>query len=195
VAKVPSPLADLLGLRYVIDFGQPSESAIFEDGGFSIEELPSALPRAFVPSRALRLNDASRRLARLARPDFDPRKIVYLESAEPLPEDAAPAAGSARFVVDEPEHIELALDIEASGWLVLADRWAPGWWASVDGRERPVLIADHALRAVRVEAGEKRLELHYEPRGWRLGLRAAGLAVLLLVTWALVSTRRAARRA
>jgi len=181
--RLPSPLADLLGLRFLLRFGAAGPSAVFASGGWSIEERPTALPRAHLPARAERVEDSSRRLELLGRSDFDPRQVVYLESEEPLPVDTAPARGTARFVRDEPEQLELALDIQAGGWLVLADRWAPGWRARVDGVERPVLVADHALRAVRVEPGERRLVFTYEPASWRAGLLCAAAGLLCVLGW------------
>jgi uncharacterized membrane protein YfhO len=73
--------------------------------------------------------------------------------------------------------------VHAAGFLVLADRWAPGWEASVDGVERPVLVADHALRAVQVDTTARRLEFRYRPASFRHGLWAAFAALVAMAGW------------
>jgi hypothetical protein len=181
--EVRSPLAQMLGLRYFVMFGETQPRALVAEGGWSLYELPNAMPRAWLPARAELANDKAARLAALARPDFDPRQVVYLEHEGPLPADAAPAAGEARVVRDEPEEVVLALDVRSAGWLVLADRWAPGWNAWVDGRPTPVLVANHALRAVRVEPGARELVFRYEPESWRDGLVAFGVGLALVLAW------------
>jgi hypothetical protein len=187
--KVPHGLNDLLGLRYLLVFGRPSPAALFSQGGFWIHELATALPRPFFARRGEIVNDKQQRLALLANPAFDPREVVYLESNEPLPVDPLPAAGTARITLDEPERVVIELEVRASGWLVLSDRWTDGWKARVDGAERAVSCADHAFRAVHVEPGMKQLEFRYEPRGWRQGWLAAGIGGLLALAWFLFARR------
>lgn len=178
-----SPLARLAGLRYLVAFGSPNEGAVFSAGGFFLWPAPEPLPRAFVATRAEVVNDKTARLERMKRADFDPAALVLLESEAPVAPDAAPARGTARVVVDEPEHVELDVEVASSGWLVLADRFAPGWTAEVDERATPVLCADHTFRAVRVEAGAKRVVFRYEPASWRDGLLLFGVGLLLLAAY------------
>ena len=47
----------------------------------------------------------------------------------------------------------------------------------MNGRRVPILIADHALQAVRVPAGISTVGLSYQPAGFQLGL---GLCALVL---------------
>ncbi|MBK7644460.1 MAG: hypothetical protein IPJ19_15690 [Planctomycetes bacterium] len=190
--SVPHGLLDLMGVRYLAVFGPPASTASYFDGSFWIRENPAALPRPFFARRAELVNDDRQRLERLAQPDFDPRAVVYLESDEPLPLDTQPVDASVQLLVDEPEYLRLALDVRSAGWLVLSDRWTKDWKARVDGVERPVLRADHAFRAVRVDPGAKVLEFRYEPAGWRRGWMAAGLGALLSLAWFLFARRTSA---
>jgi hypothetical protein len=185
--KVPHGLNDLVGLRYLVLVGPPSPTALYSDGGFRIHELPTALPRPFFAKRGELANDKQQRLELLAKPTFDPRAVVYLESQDPLPVDALPADGTARIALDLPERIVIELDVRASGWLVLSDRWTDGWKARIDGAEQPVLCADHAFRAVHVAPGMRELEFRYEPPSWRLGWLAACLGAFVALGWFLVA--------
>jgi hypothetical protein len=188
--RVPHGLDDLVGLRYLLLVGPPSPTALFSDGGFRIQELPTALPRPFFARRGELANDKVQRLELLARPSFDPREVVYLEAQDPLPVDPLPADGTARIALDLPERIVIELDVRASGWLVLSDRWTDGWKARVDGAPQPVLCADHAFRAVHVRPGMKTLEFRYEPPSWRQGWLAAGIGAFVALGWFLVAARR-----
>jgi len=51
------------------------------------------------------------------------------------------------------------------GWLMVTDRWAPGWHATVNGRPREVLGADFIFRGVQVDAGDNEVTFDYKPRG------------------------------
>jgi uncharacterized membrane protein YfhO len=78
---------------------------------------------------------------------------------------------------------------------VLADSYYPGWEARVDGRTRPLLVADYVLRAVALERGEHEVEFVFRPRSFRWGAVLSSLALLGLGTAAVAWPRRIAPRA
>ncbi|HEX4450541.1 MAG TPA: hypothetical protein VH143_06715 [Kofleriaceae bacterium] len=87
----------------------------------------------------------------------------------------------------------IALDVSApaAGVLVVAESWAPGWSATVDGDDAPVIRANYLSMGVIVPSGAHRVRLEFTPHGYALllALFAGGLAGgLVLVT-------RTARRA
>jgi uncharacterized membrane protein YfhO len=57
----------------------------------------------------------------------------------------------------------------------------------------PVLVANHALRALPIPPGEHAVVLSYDPPGLRLGLAISGLTLVGLVAAALWLGRRSAR--
>jgi hypothetical protein len=188
-----SPLADLLNLRYLIVHTDPpaDQHPAIQSPGYWVIENSSAMPRAFVPSQAIVANDEHQRLATLADPNFDPRATVLLETNDPLP--PGPYVGSAAIDLDEPEHVTIKLNMQTPGVVVLADSWDAGWKARMSGRDLPVMIADHALRAVTVPAGEGTLEFSYEPASFTWGVRlaiAAFLAIIFVTAWDLSRFRR-----
>jgi hypothetical protein len=187
VPALPSPLADLLGLRYVVTRTRPSHP-LFGSGDYWVQENPTALPRVFVPEHAEVVNDRARRLALLGSRSFDPRKVVYLESREAIP--AVETEGTAEIASEEPTRVALDVVMRSPGFVMLADMWDPGWKARVGGRETPVLRADHALRAVEVPAGTSRVEFRYEPAGFTLGLSLAAAAAVVTLFWTLLVRRR-----
>ncbi|MEE9125585.1 MAG: hypothetical protein V3U11_00445, partial [Planctomycetota bacterium] len=69
------------------------------------------------------------------------------------------------------------------GYLLLADAYAPGWHAYLDGVSTKVYPADVAMRAVAVPEGVHEVVFRYSPLWWWLGLPLAGLGVLLGILW------------
>jgi hypothetical protein len=89
------------------------------------------------------------------------------------------------------ERVEIETDSPKDGFLVLSDSYHPGWTASVDGVDTPVLRAHTALRAVRVPEGRHRVLFLYRPRSLRAG---AGVSLLSLAILAGLLLLRRIRR-
>jgi hypothetical protein len=203
-AGLASPLLDLLNLRYLLvpaDAPQRSDLAplleelptVYADAQVRILENPEALPRAWLVHEATQVVPGAA-LALLADGAVDPRQTVLLETAPPaLSVPADPTAEAARVVAQEPDRIELAVRAETPALLVLSEVWDPGWHATVSGVPTPVLLANHALRALPIPPGQHQVVLSYAPPGLRLGLAISGLTLVGLVAAALWLGRRSAR--
>ena len=74
--------------------------------------------------------------------------------------------------------VRLTCDVTAPGYAVLLDAWAPGWTATVDGRDVAVERADLIARAVRVGPGARVIVFRYTPPGFWLGAAVSALALL-----------------
>lgn len=118
-------------------------------------------PRAEVlDERALLDALATRAPAELAAALVEPGDVrgVALPASEGAPRDGrVERYGRGELVI--------ALDAPADGIVVVAEAYAPGWVAEVDGRAASVLRAHYHLRAVVVPAGARRLVLRYAPAG------------------------------
>jgi hypothetical protein len=189
---VQSPLVDLLGVRHFVFRSQPpGEVAVaFQSPGYFVVENPGALPRAFLPRRVETLLEGEA-LRRLAEPGFEPREVAFVDRATAA---VGEVRGSAALLADEPQRVRVDVALETPGVLVLSDLWYPGWCAYRDGEETAVLRANHAFRAVELPAGRSTVEFRYEPRSFRLGLRAAALAILALLAWSGLALARRRQR-
>lgn len=141
-----------------------------------------ALPRARLAYGCEVVAGAGDRLRRLADPALDPLRTVLLEE-EPAPQVARgpmdPGQGTAAIVRETPLEVEVAVaGLDRPALLVLADSYAPGWTAEIDGAAATVLAADHAFRAVALGPGDHRVVFRYRPRSFLAGaaLSAAALA-------------------
>ncbi len=190
VPKIPSPLADLLGIRWIIARGSapPDVPTVASSPDYFVVENPRALPRAFVPRGIETVADPRARLARLAAAEFDPRAVALLEVD--VPPLAAPAEGDAEVApTDDSDRLRITARMKTPGALVVSDSWDPGWRAFVGGVERPILRVDHALRAVLLPAGEWTVEMRYEPESFFVGSVVAGGASIALALVALLARR------
>ena len=176
------PVLDMLNVRYVIFRGNPPPGLQPEFAGDDYWVLTNraALPRVFVPERVEYLADTQERLRRIAAADFDARRVAYVESPTELPPRCA---GSARITAENPTQVSVSARMETPGLVVLADLWDNGWRAYLDGQPVPILRANHAIRGVRVPAGNVTLEFRYQPASFAWGLRVCGLAMVVLLGW------------
>lgn len=154
-----------------------------------------ALPRARVVHAVVRAASEEEAFRLVTDPRLQPGAAAVVEGDVAVTvEPAVPGSTEGvRIARDEPEHVEIDVDLASVGLLVLTDTYAPGWQADVDGEPAEVLLADYAFRAVPVPRGVHRVTLRYRPTSVVLGggvTLAAGLAVFfLLVPWRSTSWR------
>jgi hypothetical protein len=138
----------------------------------------NAVPRAYVAERARFVADDTAALDTLTGGGADGRSEVVLVG-EPVTDDdraltTAPQVPfvAASIVTDEPERLVVDVAPRAPSVLVVADAFAPGWEAFVDGRQRRVWQANHLVRGVVLKAGDRSVELRYHAPGFALGVAA-----------------------
>ena len=165
--------AALAGVEYAVRYSR--------DGGFEVQRLPTALPRAYVVGQYYLVTSSRAGLSYMAR-GFPMRREVVLEEA---PVVSIGPGGAAEIVRYEDEEVAVALTDSAGGILVLSDTYYPGWRAFVDGVERPILRANHVFRAVVIPAGAQEVVFSYEPNSFRYGLlvSVAAAALWLGLAW------------
>ncbi|GAA4449689.1 YfhO family protein [Phytohabitans houttuyneae] len=147
-----------------------------------IYERTRAMPRVRWASHATVEPSGERRLERLAAGTVAPDEVL-------LDRDGPAATGQpaqVRWVQDGFDDMEVAVEAEGAGYLVLADAIQPTWQVTVDGKAADLVRADHGLAAVAVPAGAHTVHFRYAPRGHDLGrwLTVATGALLLLAVLA-----------
>jgi len=64
---------------------------------------------------------------------------------------------------------------------VFSDMYYPyGWTAYVDGKETPIMKADYVLRAIKIPAGQHKIEFEFHPKSFYTGNTIALISSLLL---------------
>jgi hypothetical protein len=199
-----SLLVDMLGLRFIVTGapvetmdkklrpGRLTEIARFPAipgippapgrGETFVYENPRALPRVLFVDGA-RAADFDAIIASGMWPEgFDPRREVLLPAAAlpggPVVAGEGAAPGRASITLYENTRVDVDVEAERAGWLVLNDVWHRWWRVEVDGMPATLDRADVLFRAVRLEPGRHRVSFTFHP--------LAGL-------WAELQARRAAR--
>jgi uncharacterized membrane protein YfhO len=91
---------------------------------------------------------------------------------------------TATVLAYQPDLLRLEVRAPAAGWLLVTDRWAWGWRATVNGRDAKVWIGNLLFRAVAVQPGLNRVEFVYRPFGhpWLWIASWSTLALLLMAS-------------
>jgi hypothetical protein len=153
----------------------------------------------FVPSVTARnrraLDDLGVRYVFAARPATAPRqpgfRLVYrgrdgrvYENLRARPRAfVVGGAGTVRFTHDGDQVVALRASMRTAGRVVLADRYAPGWSVTVDGRPARPRRYDSVIRSVRVPAGTHTVIWRYETPGLRAGAAISTLGIVLSGLW------------
>jgi hypothetical protein len=180
-----SPLLDLLNVRFVVT-DQPLAAdglRLVYDEGVRIYERRRALPRAFVVWRYRKLADSRAVLDALRKGDLHPSDEALLTEEPGLVSGDGGGTADVAFDSCEAERVVLRARLSAPGLLVLGDAFYPGWEVLVDGVRRPLLVADYIVRAVKVEAGDHRVEFVFRPISFRLGAAISLLALAAGAAW------------
>ena len=167
---------------------------VFSDVSIRVFENLSALPRAFlVPTWGVRVVPGGDRpeLLAIREPDFDPRKTVVLPSAPPPTGLGTPAPnpGVAAYAQGVNAVALTARAIEPS-LLVVSQMHYPGWKATVDGRDVPLLRADYALVAVALAPGVHEVRIEYDPASFRIGAWISLAGVVVAISLCIVGRSR-----
>ncbi len=182
------PVLDLYGVTHLLARRKPSHGHFREilertgpGGSYILLERTPRPPRARVVSRAVPLDDELA-LKRISSPTFDPSKEAFLPpGSRPL---EGGGGGKILFLSDRPDRVLLEIRRSGGGLLLLADTWAPGWSARVDGKEAPLLRADTCFRGVALPPGDHQVEFLLSKAPFRTGLllfAAGGFLLLLLL--------------
>jgi hypothetical protein len=118
-------------------------------------------------------------ISRLTAPDFDPTREAILAPDPAARAFVSSADGACRYKSFAEDHSAIECHVSEATLLVIAEAYAPGWTARVDGRPAPLLRADVALRAVEIGKGDHVVEMSYRTPGLFLGLGLGGLGIAL----------------
>lgn len=191
----------------------PADSTTWP-GSTRLWRLDNALPRAWIvhqveilPSQtrhedslaeAQRTRDVlfTKDATKLTPRDF--RQLAIVETDQPIqPASAAispeaAASESCRITLYEPQRVQLEVNLQSAGLVVLSDTIEKNWVATVaplsangqaeanQAQEVPILRTNRVMRGVSLPAGKHLLTYEYRPRGFYRGAAISALSWLLL---------------
>ncbi len=164
---ITSGALDVLGLQSIYD------QAGKWPGGFPRPEFREAIEALHRPTalRAFTLDKyrvAPREEAwrTLMSSEFDPRQELVLERAPSYPSPPSATFASVTPTLYSGQQVEFDLESDRPTMLVLTDLDYPGWKATVNGEERPILKTFGFARGVELPAGRSRVVLRFTPLGF-----------------------------
>lgn len=144
------------------------------------------LPRAFVMARTEPVANWQAAHERLAK-GHDLAKSALVEDDQTL--NGASGWHPATIAERSPNHLIVHAETTQPALLVLGEVWYPGWHATVDGIERPIVRVNGIVRGVYLDPGAHTIVWRFRPASLRWGAAvtlcalAGLLAALLPARW------------
>ena len=143
--------------------------------------------RVFLTRRARNVTSPEQALEQMLA-ESDPG-IVFLEG-NPGAAEAIPVKGpnpygelsdEVSWIEDLPDSVSLRIQQSSESWLVLRDTYFPGWACQIDGEPVQINRVDYLFRAVKVPAGDHRVDFTYSPASFQAGASVSLVSLMILV--------------
>ena len=137
---------NMLNVRYVIDKGKLLPNQNY-------------LPRAWMVSSVLSVDDQQSSLLAVLQPSFSPEKQAIIIGYDG---QTSFEKGFNEVSLKQLEENEIILNVnsEKGGFLVLSEiYYKPGWKAFIDGVETTILQTNHVLRSIKVPSGDHKINM------------------------------------
>lgn len=200
-AKDRTDLIELLGTGYVL--AEESQANIDSsgwrtaavDGNLILLEMPNPGTRVRTYCGVRTFPDQSAVVEYVLGDSFSNQVLAIADQADEAQPDAlSDPCGSASITNEGPNLVEIEATMPASGWLLLADTFYPGWNATVRGKAAKIHRANAFFRAVEVPAGRSRVTFSYEPDSFGAGLAVSMATFLVVLGFAAMVWLRNARQ-
>lgn len=172
---------------------RPELKLVYSDNTSSIYENTDVMPRAFMAYNVQMVQSPEEALNAFNDSQYDVKKTALIEISGPTDDmmylasriEDMPIVQPAEIVKYENEQVEIAVNTDKDGVLVLTDSYYPGWRAFVDGQESIIYPADIAFRGVFVPNGKHKVVFIYRPTYWVASvisaIIAASIVLILLI--------------
>lgn len=152
--------------------------------GLSMYINDSVLPRCYWAPGWRAVPDLDTAITVLSDPAFDGRQACVVEQGTPayaqlatmVPSGATPPDPKSVFCIIEeeaPERVIVRVEAPQPGVTVLADTYAEGWRATLDGLPMPILKVNGLFRGIATPSGPHSIEFTYQPWPFWAGLSAS----------------------
>lgn len=189
----PDTVLTMFGVRFIVaralnpnlDYGQYRVLTMDPDLEFSVFERQHYLPKAFMVGTVYAVPENDAVFSRMSTADFMKNDDVIvvdqeLNSATTLIHHDYEER-MCRVVTYTPQEVNIEVDSEQGGLLVLADAYYPEWKATLDGNPTRIYLTNGLLRGVLVPSGRHKITFCYSPPSFTIGLWVTLSAIILLV--------------
>ncbi|HEY0810700.1 MAG TPA: YfhO family protein, partial [Longimicrobiales bacterium] len=177
-------LADITNTTYMLSpqaLQVPGLTEVFRGSRTVVYRKDTALPRAYFVGNVEVLPE-NQVVARMLSPEFNAATTAVL--TVPLPSGItiqAPRNAQVRWGGRTNTEQHLQVNTDAPALLMVLDNYYKAWHAQVDGRDTPILRANHTFRAIPVPAGQHEVVMTYSAETVSMWAFVSG-AILVLLT-------------
>jgi hypothetical protein len=145
----------------------------------------NALERSYLVPSVQVIPNTDSALQFMKSPAFTPRTVAVVDRPIGTTLPSTALVQSSAIKVKEPDQVVIHTTTNQAALLVLADVYAHGWKASIDGKPADIVIANVALRGVVVPAGEHDVRFYFDPDALFTGLYISAVLFGLLIVYAI----------
>ena len=157
---------------------------IYEDEGNDVYQLLTAIPRFGLYWDIRDGVSDEESLQAIENQSVNFKNTLLIQ--EQLSETFVPGTGSADLVSSDLNNLSFRVQTDRPAVFYLSDGNFPGWHASVNGKETPVLHANYNFRGVLVPAGRSDIEFWYLPKSVIVGGIVSILGIVVTVGFVIV---------
>ena len=190
IQQFESPLIGAANVGFILHNGPPlDDGRMFEAGWtrvpvasdrpLSIYRNRRVLPRYRLVGSVQCVRDEKEATAILR--SLDPRSTAVVEGTLSFPPGTPGQPGRATVNRYSPERVDLVVEAERQSYLVIAEGYAPGWRAAIDGRPAKLYPTNVAFMGVPVPPGLHQVRLLYRPPGLLFWAAVSAIAWLCVI--------------
>ncbi|HEY0653356.1 MAG TPA: YfhO family protein [Chryseosolibacter sp.] len=128
---------------------------------------PSAFGPAWFAPSVVKVNSPTEELEQTC--SVSPKTAVIDASNFPDAPSTSDSTGTITLTSNELKTLKYESSSSSEGLVVFSEIYYPGWVATIDGKEVPVMRANYLLRALEVPAGKHSIEFTFAPKAYAVG--------------------------
>lgn len=167
------------------EFAEMHYNLVYQDQDVLIYQDKAAFPRAFVVYQVKNVPSFDSALNLLSDPSLNLRQVgvvenlpVELENSINRKNPSMPYVGGSAKLINSGQ-LDIEVNTEMPGLLIVSDQYYPGWKAYVDGRLTPIYAVDGMFRGIFLNAGEHIVEFKYRPLSFIIGGIISAVSLLM----------------
>jgi hypothetical protein len=192
-------LADITNTTYLLSpqlVQVPGLTEVFRGSRTVVYRKNTVLPRAYLVGNFEVVPDSAA-VGRLLSESFNAANTALLSAPPPTNVNVQPGAqGTVQWLERGNSVQRLRVNASAPALLIVLDNYYKAWHAQVDGKDVPLLRANHTFRAIPVPAGQHEVSLRYGTETVAIWASTSGVLLLglLLAAFAPALLERMRRR-
>jgi hypothetical protein len=165
-AILSDQISNLLNTRYILKPASANEAgAIYQDSAWKVYQNPNAYPAAWIVHETMIEPSIERLNSRIYANEIDFGRFAVLNAPIGMSLEARVNAmpEPATFKTYSANRLELDVQTQSRGMLVLSELFYPGWRATVNGEKATIYKINGVFRGIVVPEGRSRITLQYAP--------------------------------